>query len=140
MAKQNQGVSSVVIVLAVGAIGCFLIVWPLQHLLDVLTQKIREGRNWLPFVAGVSYMLGFFATRIVQDGFDAIFGMTPFSDIGLEVAPGKKHPRWVDSLLGPLGYFLFLLRVTVSVALVGLVVYMVIWLFVGERPAPPGGS
>ena len=137
MSKSNQGFNSVIVVLAVGAIGCFLIIWPLDHLLDTITLKIRAGQNWVPIVAGIAYMLGFFATRVVQDGFDAIFGMAPFSDIGVEVAPGKKHPRWADSLLKPLGYFLFLLRVTVSVALVGMVVYVVIWLFVGERPIPP---
>jgi hypothetical protein len=84
-------------------------------------------------------MLGFFVTRLVQDGFDAIFSKAPFSEIGQEVAPGKekKHPRWVDRMLNPLGYFLFLLRIAITVALVAGVVWLVIWLSMGPHNPPP---
>jgi hypothetical protein len=130
MSKQNTTFNSILIVLVVGTIGCVLIVWPLHGFLAAVTDKIKAGHNWLPIVVGISYIMGFFATRIVQDGFEAIFGKAPFSDIGQAQGPGgeKKHPSWVDSMLNPLGYFLFLVRVTVSVAVVSAVVWLIIWL------------
>jgi beta-lactamase regulating signal transducer with metallopeptidase domain len=142
MSKRDQGFNGILIVLMVGAIGCFLIVWPLHHFLEKLTQQIHDGNNWLlPVVAGLSYMLGFFVTRLVQDGFDAIFSKAPFSEIGQEVAPGKekKHPRWVDGMLNPLGYLLFLLRIALTVAVVAGVVWLVIRLSMGPAnpPNPP---
>ena len=70
MSKQNTTFNSILIVLTVGTIGCVLIVWPLHGFLGVITEKIKAGNNWLPFVVGISYILGFFATRIVQDGFE----------------------------------------------------------------------
>ena len=133
MSKQHTTFNSILIVLTVGTIGCVLIVWPLHSFLGVITQKIKDGKDWLPLVVGISYILGFFATRIVQDGFEAIFGKAPFSDIGQAQGEKgeKKHPTWVDSLLSPLGYVLFLLRVTVSVTVVAAVVWLIIWLGMG---------
>jgi len=128
--RKDRGLNSVLIVLTVGAIGGWLIVWPLHATLGWADEQIRVGKAWLPSIVGIAYAVGFFVTRIVEDAFDAIFSKAPFSEIGEEVAPGKekKHPRWVDSMLSPLGYVLFLGRVAVTVAIVVGLVWLAVWL------------
>ena len=137
MKRKDRGLNSILIVLAVGAVGFGLIVGPLRGALQAATEQIRAGKPWLVPAVGIAYAVGFFVTRIVEDAFDAIFSKAPFSDIGEEVAPGKekKHPGWVDSMLTPLGYSLFLLRVAITVGLIGLAAWGVIWLVLTRHPA-----
>ena len=126
MKKKDRLANSVLIVLTIGAVGFTLIVGPFAWLLALVTEEIRGGHNWLPAVAGVAFAAGFAATRIVEDSFDSIFGRAPFAQIGEDVPAGQeKHPRWVDSMLAPMGYTLFLGRVAAIVGALALFSYAV---------------
>jgi hypothetical protein len=127
--------SNALIVLTIFAVGAGLIIWPLRPYLSLATAQIRAGRELGPLIAGIAYVLGFFVTRTVQDCFEAIFAKPPFSDIGAESAPGKeKHPAWVDSMLKPLGYLLFLGWVASIIAALVLLLWLGLWL-VGSAAA-----
>lgn len=130
MKKKERGFNSVLIVLTVGAVGAWLIIGPLSGPLGQAAEQIRAGKRWLPAVAGIAYAVGFFVTRIVEDSFDAIFSKAPFSEIGEEVGPNKdkKHAAWIDSMLSPLAYALFLGRVLVSIAIIGGCIWLAVWL------------
>jgi len=136
--KKERGWNSVLIVLTVGTIGAWLIIGPLSNPLALAAEQIRAGKALLPAIAGIAYAVGFFVTRIVEDAFDAIFSKAPFSDIGEDAGPNskeKKHPRWIDSMLSPLAYALFLGRVLVTIAIVGGCIWLAIWFF--SPGAPP---
>lgn len=121
--------SSALIVLTIFAVGAGLIIWPLRGYIALATAQIRAGREWGPLIAGIAYVLGFFVTRTVQDCFDSIFAKPPFSNIGAEPAPGKeKHPAWVDSMLKPLGYVLFLGWVALIIGALVLLLWLGLWL------------
>lgn len=130
MKRRDRGWNSILIVLTVGGVGFFLIVGPLHRALASLADQIRAGQASLAWIVGMAYAVGFFVTRIVEDAFDAIFSKAPFSEIGEEVAPGKekKHPGWIDSMLSPLAYTLFLGRVVLTIGLFALGVWVLIWL------------
>lgn len=137
MKRRDRGLNSILIVLTVGGVGFALIVGPLHGALQLAAEQIRAGKSWLLPVAGIAYAVGFFVTRIVEDAFDAIFSKAPFSDIGEEIAPGKekKHPAWVDTMLNPIGYALFLARVAVTVSVIALAAWLVLWFFFLRQPA-----
>ncbi len=130
MKRRDRGWNSILIVLTVGGVGFFLIVGPLHAPLGALAERIRAGQASLPWMVGIAYAVGFFVTRIVEDAFDAIFSKAPFSEIGEEQGPGKerKHPGWVDSMLSPLAYTLFLGRVVLTMGLLALAIWLLIWL------------
>jgi hypothetical protein len=127
--RRDRGWNSVLVVFAVGGVGFFLIVVPLHSALAALTDQIRAGNASLAWIVGVAYAVGFFVTRVVEDAFDAIFSKAPFSEIGEEVAPGKerKHARWIDSMLSPIAYTLFVGRVVLTMGLLALLIWLV-WL------------
>ncbi len=138
MKKKERGWNSVLIVLTVGTVGAWLIIGPLSGLLNHAATQIVAGKRWLPAVAGIAYAVGFFVTRIVEDSFDAIFSKAPFSEIGEEIGPNKdkKHPMWIDSMLNPLAYTLFLGRVLITIAIIGGCIWLAIWLFSPANPPP----
>lgn len=126
--KKDRLFNSVVIVLTIFAAGGGLIIWPLRGYLTLATEQIRAGRNWVPLVAGVAYVVGFFVTRTVEDAFNAIFGKVPFCDIGEKNNEQPKHPKWVDHMLAPLGYALFFALVVGIIAVMILLLHGGLWL------------
>jgi beta-lactamase regulating signal transducer with metallopeptidase domain len=120
--------NSILIVLTIFAIGCLLIIWPFREFMDMATSQIRNGKKWVPLVVGIAYVLGFFVTRTVSDSFDAIFGKAPFSDIGAVQDDKRKHPPWVDTMLKPLGYVLFLGRVVLIIGVLVVLLRLGLWL------------
>jgi hypothetical protein len=128
--RRDRGWNSILIVLTVGGVGCFFIVGPLHAPLHSLAEQVRAGQASLAWIVGIAYAVGFFVTRIVEDAFDAIFSKAPFSDIDEEVAPGKerKHPGWIDHMLSPLAYSLFLGRVILTMGLLALAIWALIWI------------
>jgi len=133
--RRDRGWNSILIVVTVGGVGFFLIVGPLHTALASLTEQIRAGQASLAWIVGMAYALGFFVTRLVEDAFDGIFSKAPFSEIGEEVAPGKekKHPGWIDSMLSPLAYTLFLGRVVLTMGLFALGAWALIWLVMRSK-------
>lgn len=129
MKKKDRWRNSTLIVLTIGGVGAWLAVWPFREPLAWATEQIRGGKDWLLVVASVAYIVGFFATRIVEDAFDSIFSKPPFSEIGVDMPEGKeKHPRWVDTMLGPTGYVFFFGRVVVTVFCLVMVGKLLVWL------------
>jgi hypothetical protein len=126
--------NNVLILLTIFAIGCLLIIWPFREYLDIAAAQIRAGRKWAPLIAGTAYVLGFFVTRTVSDSFDAIFGKAPFSDIGAVQDDKRKHPPWVDTMLKPLGYVLFLGRVVLIIGLLVALLRLGVWLGAPKVP------
>jgi len=128
--RRDRGWNSVLIVVTVGGVGAFLIVGPLHAALASLTDQVRAGQASLAWIVGIAYGLGFFVTRLVEDAFDGIFSKAPFSEIGEEVAPGKekKHAGWIDSMLSPIAYSLFLGQVILTMGAFAIVAWLVIWL------------
>ena len=76
----------------------------------------------------MAYVVGFFVTRTVTDSFDAIFGKAPFSEIGAVQDDKRKHPPWVDTMLKPLGYLLYFVRVAAIIGVLVLLLLLGLWL------------
>jgi len=129
--------NSILIVITIFGIGCLLIIWPFREYMAMATTQIRAGKNWVPLVVGVAYVVGFFVTRTVTDSFDAIFSKAPFSEIGAVQDNKRKHPPWVDTMLKPLGYLLYFVRVAAIIGVLVLLLLLGLWL-AGPK-LPPGG-
>ena len=134
--------NNVLVVLTIFAIGaCLILFRPFRVYLDLARDQIRAGRPWLPLVAGIAYVLGFFVTRTVEDSFDAIFGKPPFSDIGQKGEQGQsKHPPWIDRMLRPLGYALCFARIAVILAILLGLLWAALWLVSRGMGANVGGG
>ena len=127
--KKDRLFNSMVIVSTIFAVGGGLIIWPMRGYLALATEQIRDNhRNWVPLVAGVAYVVGFFVTRTVEDAFNAIFGKVPFCDIGEKNNDQPKHPQWVDQMLAPLGYLLFFALVVAIIGVMILLLHGGLWL------------
>jgi len=97
--------------------------------LALAADQIVAGRKLiLSVVAGSAYVIGWFVTRVVEDSFDAIFSKAPFSEIHLKEKETYKHPGWVDSMLGPLGYLLFFSLVFLIIGALVLLLHLGAWL------------
>lgn len=131
---------SLIIVLTIFGVGSWLITgWPFHKYLILAAEQARADWRWLPLVAGIAYVLGFFVTRTVEDSFEGIFGKPPFSEIGQKSDKGQaKHPAWVDHMLGPLGYVLFFVRVAVILGIFLGLLWAGLWL-VSRHLAPAAG-
>jgi len=127
--KKDRWTNSILIVITIAGVGAWLIVWPFHEYLSRTTEQIRLGKDWLAVVAGAAYMVGYFVSRIVEDAFDAVFSKPPFSETGADMPDGKmRHPVWVDYLLMPVGYLLFVARVALTVFCLMLAVRLVVWI------------
>jgi hypothetical protein len=132
--KSKDLWNSILIVVTIFAIGCLLIIWPFREFMDMASVQIRSGKRWVPLIVGIAYVLGFFVTRVVSDSFDAIFGKAPFSEIGVLQDNKRKHPPWVDTMLKPLGYLLFFVRVGAIIGVLVLVLRLGLWLAGSKLP------
>lgn len=113
--RKNRFWNNILIVFTIFGVGAGLIIGPFRGYLALAAQQVRAGRALLPMAVGIAYVIGFFVTRTVEDSFDAIFNKAPFSDIGEKADNKPKHPGWVDKMLIPIAYALFLIRVLLIV-------------------------
>ena len=100
--------NNILIVLTIFAIGCLLIVSAVPRVHgDRHKQQIRAREIGSRWSSGSPTCSASSSPATVTD-LRRHLGKAPFSDIGAVQDNKRKHPPWVDTMLKPLGYLLFL--------------------------------